>query len=426
MLGLQKIDNLKIFNLFGIRFLLHVDKNRTPQKTESSALPEEIAISRELANQITLNRFVLKSNNFKKALIVTCELSFNGAALCVFQLLDHLVENGYSVAVLTYKDGPLKEKLYERGVDSFLIPDVYKFKDEFLSIAKEFDLVLCNTIATYDAAYLSKFVLQKKVFWWCHEAKLIHELKHLYQRRFGLPNLPEVLAKPIEIHTVSSYSKKYLLEFSNHVSLFKYKVKLPTSSTLNSCKHSKIQLLTIGVEYRKGTDILINVMRLLSQNSSLSGAFDLHIIGNISSEFSKQLQVVSSDLPNVYWHGYVEDDEKNRLIESSDLLLCFSRDDPLPSYVSEGYSMRKAALVGPNCGHYDLINDKHNGFVVPNLNEKCIVNKLAEILEHSASLQAIGNEAFDIYKLNFTEEIFNSELSRIINSSWFKNETQHP
>ena len=416
MLGLQKIDNLKIFNLFGIRILLHVDKNKTSQNKESSALSGEITSSRELANQITLNRFTFKSANLKKALIVTCELSYNGAALCVFQLLDYLLDNGYSVAVLSYKDGPLKEKLYERAINTFLIPDVYKFKDEFLSIAKEFDLVLCNTIATYDSAYLSKFVLQKKVFWWCHEAKLILELKHLYQRRFGLPNLPEVLAKPIEIHTVSSYSKKYLLKFSNHVSLFRYKVKLPTSSTLTSCKHSRFQLLTIGVEYRKGTDILIKVMRLLSQDSSLSDAFDLHIIGNISSDFSKQLQVVSSDLTNVYWHGYVEGDEKNRLIESSDLVLCFSRDDPLPSYVSEGYAMRKAALVSPNCGHYDLINDKYNGFVVPNLNEKCIVNKLAEILENSASLPIIGEKAFDIYKLNFTEKIFNSELSRIINS----------
>lgn len=414
--SIDKKDGQVILKILGIRILLHSNKkNKFPDSScqcgrtfsDGDCLDTKVD---ELLLFKDLQFFIEKAGNKKRVLIVTCEFEFNGASLCIFPVIDFLKNHNISCAVLSYKDGPLRKKFIESGVDTFVIPDLYARFKEFSQLVSRFDFIFCNTIATFDAAYFAD-KLHTKYLWWCHEAGLIETIPRLKERRYGFPNLYDVLRSGVKIYTVSDYSKSILSKYTDNVGVLRYGIPDTATLTCETKRNNRVVFTTLGVEYRKGTDVLIEAVKSLPE--SYQDRFLLNIVGGTNSSFAQELIADTSSYTNIRWCGYIEGDAKHKILCQSDVVVAVSRDDPLPIAVTEGFMYSKPCLISRTVGQKDIINNNVEGYVVSCEDVHILSCQIAKIIDHSEVLPLAGRKARKIYELYFTMNKFEASLTQL-------------
>ena len=171
-----------------------------------------------------------------------------------------------------------------------------------------------------------------------------------------------------------------------------------------------------SVEPRKGQDIFIQAIQNLTEEER--GQAEFWMIGKARNEwlqkFSDELKLLSEPIAEIKWLGEVDNQELMRLYQEIDVVVCPSRNDPMPVVVTNGFMFHKVCIVSDMTGQCDFIQNGISGFVCKTEDHLDLCNKMKWILKNPERMEEIGNSARQIYERILSMDVFRKNAERII------------
>jgi len=123
-----------------------------------------------------------------------------------------------------------------------------------------------------------------------------------------------------------------------------------------------IKILCVGqVAIRKGQYYLVEAIKLLNR-SSIDTKFQLTLVGRCDPDYMKCLARLSDDFEYI---RHIESSEMIKFMAGFDVFVLPSLEDGFGVVVSEALSVGVPVITTKNAGAADIIEDGHNGLVIP-------------------------------------------------------------
>ena len=160
---------------------------------------------------------------------------------------------------------------------------------------------------------------------------------------------------------------------------------------------------TVGsFENRKGQDIFCKAIRLLPPETMKKASF-LFVGKAAEAEMMDAVRSLTADCPdNVFYVKRLTRDEIKSLMAQCTCLVCASRDDPMPTFVTEGLIFGKPAIVSEHTGTAGLIT------------EGVLAERLAWAIDHPEKLAAMRPACRELYESHYSKQAFSDSLQQAV------------
>lgn len=348
----------------------------------------------------------------KNILIVSHELSLTGAPI-VLQELVLALKDDFNFMVIAPEDGPQREKYTENGISVLIDPQIMDNKD-ILLLARSFDMVLVNTVVPFRIIdLLGKTNIP--TIWWIHDS----EFGYVDWLQF---ELPERLGNNIQTYCVSEYAKKILVKYRPlyKADIFYYGLQdmALTSSEEKidlDIPQDKISFLNIGqIMIRKGQDLLVKAIELLPEEIIKKACFifvgkviDQHIF-NIICDLQERYP------ENIRYIPGIPHESIDQLYREVDVVICSSRDDPLPTFITEGMIFSKVCICSEKTGFYSIIENGLNGYKYKNNDIAELSGIIEKNVRYPEEMKRVSEQARNTYESFFSIDIASEKLKKIL------------
>ena len=193
----------------------------------------------------------------RRILFITHELSYTGAPLVLMDMIRYFKKQEYEILVISMQDGELRKDLEEMGIALMIKGHFLADYQVFLKQMELFDLVVVNSLASFEAIQVLKFS-QTPVVWWIHEGKALME-----NNRNMLPDMSK-LPGNVHVFSVSDMVAKDIEQ------IYGYKTDtlsfgIQDCKTDRFVKNEQINLIHIGNFHpTKGQDVFIQALCILT------------------------------------------------------------------------------------------------------------------------------------------------------------------
>ncbi|MBD9290231.1 MAG: glycosyltransferase, partial [Faecalibacterium sp.] len=339
------------------------------------------------------------------------ELTMTGAPIVLVSAIPVLRSLGYEVVVLGPSDEGSLPLFLEAGAAVVTRRDCVT-SSTLWELASSADFVLANTVVEAPAVRTLNggFV---PVLWWLHDAFAGYP--------FITHKIPKELADNVHIAAVGSHATAAI-----HSVRPKFKVEqliygLPDYARESFPRYDlsyaggRPLFVTVGsMEMRKGQDIYCEAIRLLPPEVREKASF--LFVGKASDrDVSAHVHALTEQFPhNVFYRKRLERPEIKSLMEQCTCIVCASRDDPMPTFVTEGLIFGKPSIVSEHTGTAGLITEGVDGFVYRNDDPVQLSKVLAHAIEHPDQLAAMKADCRKLYERYYTNEAYVSTLVRLI------------
>lgn len=360
------------------------------------------------------NPLILEGNwntNTKKILLISHELSRTGAPLVLLDAVKILKKNNFFPVILSPQDGPLKQKFIDTGA-KVIIDTVYKYDPLlFKNFAKNFDIIIVNTLACYNAIKILNGSIFN-VLWWIHEGNLALNIFKKF--------LPKKLENNIKVFCVSKYTKEIISHlYGKDIEILPYGIS-DSKQLFQKIekKNENLKILCVGsIQKRKGQDILLKAIKLLPKK--YFSKFKLYFIGNILEEdLLKEINDIQTKHTNIEYIKPIPKHEVYKIMSDSDIVVTPSRDDPMPCTVTEALMFEKICICSTNCGNIAYIKDKESGFIFENENAEELSKILMYVIDNYKNLDIVKRNGRKIFETSFVLSIFENNFLKIINKNF--------
>ena len=173
--------------------------------------------------------------------------------------------------------------------------------------------------------------------------------------------------------------------------------------------------VTVGsMEVRKGQDIFCEAIRRLPPDIRAQASF-LFVGKGADKDILARVTALTEDYPeNVFYRKRLERPEIKSLMEQCTCVVCASRDDPMPTFVTEGLIFGKPSIVSEHTGTAGLITEGVDGFVYRNDDPDQLAKVLAYAITHTDQLAAMQADCRRLYEEYYTNESFVAKLTRLV------------
>lgn len=346
-----------------------------------------------------------------KILLMTHELSLSGAPIVLFYAAQILKKNGYDTAILSPKDGGLREVIMKSGIPVFVDAGITGDNEYLKNWMMEFDLVIVCTL-TYGQFVGEMADFPRPIIWWLHESEEVYS-------GWWPRAKPERIGSNVSIYAVGHRAiatyKKYFKN-DNCKNLIYGIPNINDNWQKGYVKnHDNIVFAVIGVlQPRKGQDIFIEAIRRMRPEDKANAEFWL--IGpdpGIYPEFTEKLRQAAEKEPSIKIMGEMSMEMIKEQYPNIDVVVSPSRDDPMPVVMPEAMMFYKTCIVSDGAGTSALIEHKKNGLVCT-----CDADSLAEqmtwVMHNQDKLMSIGVEGRKLYENVFSTEAFEKNLVEIV------------
>lgn len=345
------------------------------------------------------------SDEKKNILMVSHDSLIGGATIALEYAAKVLQNGGYYVLFLLPGHGGIEEELKKDEV-SYMIDSTVINSTKWLDYAQDFDLVFLNTIVMGNK--VSELMdCNKEIFWWIHEAS------EYYQS-----NKYKVDANYNKLH-VYCVGQLALNNFKKNYKGIEPRILIygvpdynfGNDSTIAITVGEQVVFYSIGtIERRKGQDILVEAIRKLSDAKKKQCKF--RFIGRpVQDDIFKAVSALQMDYPEmVEIVGTVNREKMMDMYRQADCIICSSREDPMPIFVTESMLMNKATICSANTGSASLIKDGYNGYVYEDNDPAKLAKKIELVLEHPELLGDMGKHARETYKQYLSLEQFEKNI----------------
>ena len=351
----------------------------------------------------------------RKILVMTHELSLTGAPVVLSHGVHILREAGVQVVVVSPSDGPLRDKFLAENVPVIIRSDMDD-NENWLNWARAFDLILVNTVVPFrQIQQLGK--IPTPVMWWLHDARSGYEDYLQYV-------LPDTVPDNVSIYSVSKYAddamKTYRPKYKSGLLFYGLQDKgmeQPSDVKKIEGADGKKVFISVGtVIHRKGQDILAEAVRMLPETIRKQCLF-LFIGKAIDHDIFQQVLDLQRDFPEeVRQIDAVPHDEIFGLYRQAAAVICSSRDDPLPTFMSETMMVSGICICSENTGTAGVIRQGENGFLYEKDSPRELAQCIRLVVEND-DLNRIKVESRKTFEQYFTMEIFKKNLMKCVEES---------
>lgn len=334
-----------------------------------------------------------------------------GAEKIVYQLC---CDNKMSKNVIASTGGVYKDKLGEKGVKHYTIPDIDK-KDPLLMIKT---ILILNKIIDDEKIDIIHSHHRMAAFY-ARILKLLHkQIKHIYTAhnvfygkkklmRFALSHSVIVACgETVRDNLINEYGIEY-----DRISLIYNAVDTPdytnVEKTLDTNGRPSIGIIG-RLSEQKGTDVFIKSIGFLKKKyPTVLGV----IIGD--GENKEQLMDLSKELyveDNILFLGYRED--VFSLIKSVDFIVLCSRWEGFPLTPIEVFSMKKSIVVSNIKNNMEIVTDNFNGKVFEKDNYIDLSQKIEEMFDEKLR-KKLEEQAYQSYLSRYSYKQFIEKYKNI-------------
>lgn len=342
----------------------------------------------------------------KKVLLLSQDLTFGGPSIALFHVAQVLTKNGYKVIYASMLDGVLREKLLSCDIPVIIDENLMVHTMRDIDWIRGFSLIFCNTINFH--VFLSDRGSRIPVVWWLHDSSFFYDgvNKEVMQRidRNGLA-----------VYSVGPVPECAIKDFLPDLSVkpLLYGVADSADRSDISKSEAKCIFLTIGFfEDLKGQDILGEVIKHLPDKISKKVKFIF--IGHNQTLYGEKIKGEIESMENVYFTGTVDRETVHKYISESDLLICPSRQDSMPTVAAEAMMHSVPCILSDAAGTAAYIEDGVNGLIFPSEDAQALEEKIVWCVEHQDKLQEMGAASRAVYENFFSMEVFEENISRLI------------
>ena len=125
---------------------------------------------------------------------------------------------------------------------------------------------------------------------------------------------------------------------------------------------------------------------------------------------AKEIKEKAKDIPEIIMTGMVDEEEKRRLFANADVLICPSREDPMPAVVTEAMMNGVPCIMSDAVGQAEFIINRENGFKFKSQNVKELADNISWCMENRTQLHQIGKVSKSIYENKFSMEAYDKEI----------------
>lgn len=348
----------------------------------------------------------------RKILIITTDLNYNGGTLAAVYAGIELQELGYGVTVAapggndTFINEIRKEKL--NIMICRALPCLFA---EEVAFVEQFDVIFVNVFQMICCAREISRV--KPVIWWIHEPS---EFYKIVMAQFVEYTTGDWMDR-VHIYAVSSIAQRnFNGYFPDKIDkTLAYGIPDKNEYMAQNKKKTKIVFAIIGtVTLRKGQDIFLEAIKKISKARKVCAEF--WIIGAFSeNSYCNSIKELAKEENTVKFLGEMTRKEIQDAYTHIDVLVCPSREDPLPIVVTEAMMYGKTCIVSDSIGMVDYILHGENGLICKTGHAEDLAEKINWVFYNKEKLQQIGANARRIYEKHFTMDCFGDRLVMAIN-----------
>lgn len=170
-----------------------------------------------------------------------------------------------------------------------------------------------------------------------------------------------------------------------------------------------MRFTTIGyIERHKGQDILIDALEGIS--SEVLAGNEFLLVGQASSALAQGLRERIDDKPCIRMNGTVSRKEIHQILDATDVLVCPSRQDSMPTVCAEAMMHRVPCIVSDAVGTAAYITDGVDGMVFKSEDADGLREKILWCIENADAVKKMGNEAYKVYEAVFSVKTFEKNL----------------
>ena len=353
-------------------------------------------------------------DSVRSVLLLSHEMSMTGAPVALQYMGRQLKEDGIFVAVLSPMDGPMVGEMIRDEIP-VIVDATIGGNTEWIKWASNFDLIVVNTVVPYhNIEQLEETGLP--VIWWIHDGEMSFQMG-------ANKVLPLSLHDNIHVYAGGEYAcrvvKKYRPAYDVQELLYcvpDYSQNLPADYRFPiSNPANKLIISSVGsIDKRKAQDVLVKAIRKMQQDDIEKCLF-VFVGKNNDETVYQQIVQLKSDYPNnVHMIPQVSREEIADVYRQSTVVVCTSRDDPMPVFMTESLMLGVPVICSNNTGTYGLLKDGENGLTFKSEDATELKEKLLFSIKHGEQMKSIGQRGRQVYENNFTKKAFRSALYRVI------------
>lgn len=351
----------------------------------------------------------MNQQEHKKILVITHQLSRTGAPIVLLDMMRAYWRHGYRLEVIAMMDGELRGDIEEMGIPLTVQEHFLQQSEEFFAYARGFDLVVANTLITFEAVHLLKY-LKVPVLWWLHEGRQYFE--------YFANVLPDFRTLPPNIHvfSVGHYVQEVIEDlYGVHTEILHFGVADLPSSKIRENDTNKVRFLTAGTYSRvKAQDVLAEAIRRLPREYLTRAEF--FFCGNeqmYDESVFLPVKQLCADYENVTLLHQLSRRETLEWMEKCDCLIVPSRVDPIPTVAAEMMMKGNLCLCTDVCGIAHYMKDGVNGFTVPPEDADALADKIKYVIDCCEELEPIRQAGREIYERYFSMDVFEKNIMEL-------------
>lgn len=344
-----------------------------------------------------------------KIVLLSHDLTLGGPAIALSNAAKVLNKQGYMVVFASMTDGALKEELLKNDIPVIVDENLQVSTMQETEWIKTFSLIICNTLNFH--VFLSERDMEIPVIWWLHDARFFYDgVNRNVIGKICLRNLSAVSVGPVPAEAV----REFLPDMACDELL--YGVAEVEGHSVFNKQEGRIRFITIGfLEERKGQDILLQAIKKLPDNIRSKSEF--YLVGHDATMFGERIRRESSDLEEIAFMGSVGRERIHELLNRSDILICPSREDPMPTVAAEAMMHSVPCIVSDATGTAAYIRDGEDGFIFQNGNVQMLAEQIEWCVANKEKLCSMGMNARQIYDKHFSMDVFKKALCKLVGTA---------
>ncbi len=349
------------------------------------------------------------NHHSKQILLVTHQLSRTGAPGALYDLAVLLQKLGYTIDLISLKDGPLRTEYEKLGISSIILPDLMDNYEQMTALLGIYDFIVSNTLA---CAPLINFLChtQQKCFWWIHENELLFQQIATYLASMQLTKNIIVLAAGKYVQQLVTNYLHYPSEILNICIPDAY---CPSTFT----DHKTIRFAQIGlIDGTKGQEIFLGA--ILNLPEEIRNQCEFFICGDRNTANPDVLKLITSSCVLFPCIHYMDSMDRNTLYhfyDSIDCLVVPSRIESMSAVMIEGFMKEKICICTDHTGISAYMKNGINGYIFKTNDIEQLCQIIQHIVKNYASMESIKKEGRRIYDTLFSEQHFETTVKELLN-----------
>lgn len=382
------VSETRIYHFYELRKLIRLEENQ--QQIQYYGITEQ-ELLRDAGKTIGL---------------FSTDMALGGTAIALFHMAKALKKLGYSVVFASMIDGPLRKRIEELDIPVVVDANLQLATMRETAWVAEFRLIICNAINYY--IFLSERNLRIPMIWWLHDSAFFYDgVDREILRKISGENLRVFSVGPVPrnaFHQVYSEMP---------VGQLLYGVDDMAGGAVKKTSHKKVCFVTIGfIEERKGQDILLQAISLLQKEFREQAVF--YLIGQNTSLLAEKIREEAKHMSEIILTGPVGREEIDKILRDADIMVCPSREDPMPTVAAEAMSYGVPCIVSNVTGTAEYIKEKENGLIFESEDAEMLAHKIRWCIENRGRLEQMGISARQVYERCFSMSVFEKAVERIV------------